>query len=210
MRRWLDMVTRRRTIPTTVRKQMVGHDTDQAPARPASIGLVRRLVAAALVGVALAATAAVVQVGEASAAPYEGVVRHFKNKATGRCMMGGDAAIYDATCDPNELRQKWERVYIKTDGMHIVALKNVKTGLCISDTGPNPPGPDFGMLDCYLARKWQQWKAWGNNWGDVILESYYSTRDSPGNQFCIDGGNRVYLNRCNGNNLYHHWSYTNV
>ncbi|MGI5182427.1 ABC transporter ATP-binding protein [Dactylosporangium sp. CA-152071] len=76
--------------------------------------------------------------------------------------------------------------------MDIVALKNGKTGLCISDIGPVPTGPTFGMLECVLARTWQQWKAWGSNWGDVMLESYHTTRDVPGRQLCIDGGNRVY------------------
>ncbi|WP_432980679.1 hypothetical protein [Dactylosporangium sp. CA-233914] len=205
----MDLVARRRTIPTAVGEQMLGNDIGQAPARPANIGFVRRLVAAALVGVALASTAAVVQVGEASAAArYQGVFKHFKNKATDRCMVGGDVAIYDAKCDKNERRQKWERVYIKKDGMDIVALKNDKTGLCISDIGPNPTGPTFGMLECYLGRTWQHWRAWGNSWGDVILESYHTTGGIPGSELCIDGGNRVYLNRCNGDNNYHHWTYT--
>ncbi|MER7276379.1 hypothetical protein ABT369_18200 [Dactylosporangium sp. NPDC000244] len=208
MQSWLDLVVRRRKSPAVVREQKVGRDVSQASGRRAGIGRMRRLGTAALVGVALAATAAVVQAGPASA-EYQGV-KWFKNKATGRCLEAGNVAIYDGECGRDSRYQMWEPIYIKKDGNHIVALANHASRLCIIYLEGSFRMESCKNLTADKAASWVSWKAMGASWADVVLQSYWTTKNDPGNKLCLDGNHRVEMKSCNTNSAYQHWSFIKV
>ncbi|MGI5182365.1 hypothetical protein ACQEVZ_39410 [Dactylosporangium sp. CA-152071] len=148
---------------------------------------------------------------------YQGI-RHFKNKATGRCLQAGKVAVFDGVCEAGKRDQLWGPVYVAKDGNDIVLLVNQETGLCLSNTASSAAG--FAVTGCRpTGQGWrspdQEWKAQGTNWSDVILVSYRSLllTEVPGHSqvpSCVSGKNRVELADCNTGSAYHHWSSVRV
>jgi hypothetical protein len=173
----------------------------------------RRIASVVTMTAVLSMGAAVIQGSSAWALAY-GDSGLFKNKSTGRCLEAY-WTVYDNVCQPGKPAQTWEPIFVSRDakGKHIVVLIN-RTGRCMEAVVPRADIPDSVAMwdrDCRripgssdpMFHSAFLWKAEGNGWSDVVLESVYKA--NPG--FCLDGGNAVYMNACNSGNDYHHWRF---